>query len=81
MCVCVCVCVVCVFTGSRKDYQSVKMACKKVYFLTIWALHNIDDLQCLARIVDIEHGMIVALDLLSVCVCVLQKQVPGAGRR
>ena len=33
-----------------------QMASKKVYFLTVWASENVNDLQCLARLVDIEHG-------------------------
>lgn len=41
------------------------MACKKVYFLTVWAVQNVKDLQCLARLVDIEHGKLL---VMSVCV-------------
>jgi hypothetical protein len=46
------------FTKERK--RSVKMANKKVYFLTVWASENREDLQCLAKVVDIEYETSVA---------------------
>ena len=42
------------FTKERK--RSVKIANKKVYFLTVWASENREDLQCLTKVVDIEYG-------------------------
>ena len=42
--------------GLKKKYKSVRLACKKVYFLTAWASQNVSELHCLASIVDIEHG-------------------------
>ncbi|CAI8027405.1 hypothetical protein GBAR_LOCUS15686, partial [Geodia barretti] len=43
---------------SKKDIKLLKMGSKKVYFLTVWALENVVELQCLARLVDIEHAMV-----------------------
>lgn len=34
------------------------MASKKVYFLTVWTAQNREDLQGLAKVVDIEYGEI-----------------------
>ena len=43
--------------GFTKEHKkSVKMASKKVYFLTVWASENREDLQSLGKVVDIEYG-------------------------
>lgn len=42
--------------GFKKEYKSLQMASKKVYFLTVWAAQNKEDLEGLARVVDIEYG-------------------------
>lgn len=45
-----------IFLGFKKEYKSLQMASKKVYFLTVWAAQNKEDLEGLARVVDIEYG-------------------------
>lgn len=70
------------FLGSKKDVKVVKMACKKVYFLTVWAVQNVEDLQCLARLVDIEHGKLLVMSvfvLISEYACSIQGQAERAG--
>ena len=43
--------------GFKKEHKkSVKMASKKVYFLTVWASENREYLQGLSKVVDIEYG-------------------------
>ena len=40
----------------KKQYRAVFLASRKVYFLTVWASENTEDLQRVARVVDIEQG-------------------------
>lgn len=46
--------------GYKKEYKSFQMASRKVYFLTVWASQNTDDLHCLAKVVDIAYKTKVA---------------------